>query len=176
MKTVNQTLTMNTEMGYKWTDAGTSEGRARLKELLDSKVKVAAKYKAGQDTIAGFIEFVPPHPKATNLRPVYAWVDDEIISEYGAGEIYWSKVKFIDPRQAVEPKPLEWVQPYESHKIAADGKYTYRIWDHGVAEYSENKGKSWRPIQKCESKYWGFKESEKAVYDWRMAIIKSMTE
>lgn len=80
------------------------------------------------------------------------------------------------PRPMVEPKPLEWVQPYESHKIAADGKYTYRIWDHGVAEYSENKGKSWRPIQKCESKYWGFMEAEKAVYDWRMAIIKSMTE
>lgn len=102
----------------------------------------------------------------------YSW--EEFIEDWVAG--YGVFFLVPSPLPTVEPSKLIWERPYEAYKIATAGKYTYRIWDHGVAEYSENKGKSWRPIQKCESKYWGFMEAEKAVYDWRMNHIKSMTQ
>lgn len=160
-------------IGYNWTDAGTQQGRDRLKELLDSGVEVVTSFAphglespnstmmsychAGKYKIQGFR--YDPMPNIDVLESLF----------------------FLDPSPRLEPSELQWKRCFDKRNLQATDTWVAR---DGVYHYSAFPDGNWT-VSCLDNGLTGFAGSgnsvsaetaKAAIHEWRVNHLKSMIE
>lgn len=162
--------------GYNWTDAGTPQGRERLKELLDSRMGVITVEEGGAAMGQPYVHtWKYGNDDLYNIHngrcfPNSAEWDAIMERMYGPGKTV--RLLFLDPSPRLEPSELQWVSNALG-EWAYHGDWTFRAGYDGTW-YANYKDRYVDGIGTMHERETSVEYAKAAIHEWRVNHLKSI--